>query len=201
MKNELESERNKFARLDEEQQKIIASLKEDIQEMNKEKEKRDKSLEEEFDKLSQAYNQIKILTEKQETLEKENQQLKSSRISPQTQPNQSNQTPRGTTGQGNIPSWKQRELEKAKEAEEQRERESRAKIEKVQSLRTANTIETEGNKNFRDPLLNKPTFHGGVVEDEREKTPVSEQGLLEQEKIDAELARMNRVIKKGGHAI
>jgi len=53
---------------------------------------------------------------------------------------------------------------------------------------------------FKDPVLNKPTFHGGVVEDKKEEAVLAVD-LTEEEKIAAEMARMNRTLKKGGHAV
>jgi hypothetical protein len=50
---------------------------------------------------------------------------------------------------------------------------------------------------FKDPALNKPTFHGGVVEEKKEEAV----DQTEEEKIAAEMARMNRTLKKGGHAV
>jgi hypothetical protein len=106
-----------------------------------------------------------------------------------------------------MPAWRLRELEKQREAEEQRERESRAKLQKVQSLRSVRNevIVTDPiTTNFKDPVLNKPNpHHGGVIEDAKESegpvVPTADQ--TEEEKIAAEMARMNRTFKRGGHVV
>jgi hypothetical protein len=75
------------------------------------------------------------------------------------------------------------------------------KLQKVQSLRSVKNATV--NPEFKDPALNKPVFHhGGVVEEAKGSDgPVSAMAIdqTEEEKIAAELARMNRTLKKGGH--
>jgi len=191
----LETERNK----NKEQLKDIEKLKREIHVLKDEKENREKELESEFDRLAQSQSQIKSLTEKQEALIKENEQLKRGGPTYNTQPT----TPRGINIQsGNIPAWKQRELERQRDMEEQREKESKAKLQKVQSLKDQYFIshETE-NKNFIDPLLTKPVITSVAEHQENEKSSstVANPDLEEQEKV--ELARMQRVFKKGGHAL
>jgi len=201
--SQLEAERQKNSEL--------AQLQKVIDELRSDNENKEKALEAEFDKYKNLQGQVNALSEKQSQLERENQDLKTrANTSITSSSGQSNNvvSPRGgQAGGGSIPVWKQRELEKQKEAEEQRERESRAKLQKVQSLRItrheviSNEPITQG---FKDPVLNKPAFHhGGVIEDDKrdESSPVLAVDQTEEEKIAAEMARMNRTIKKGGHNI
>jgi len=177
-------------------QQSINSLKDELKEA---KESHEKAMETEFDKLAQAQAQITTLTEKQQSLEHEIQQLKSSKSGGQA--SNAPVSPRGGQQQqgGPLPAWKQRELERKKEEEEQREKESRAKLQKVASLRyTGNDVHREGNPNFKDPAANKQKTEVVSVEEPSEKVAHTTD-MSEQEKIEAEMARMNRVFKKGGH--
>jgi hypothetical protein len=85
-----------------------------------------------------------------------------------------------------------------------REREQRAKLQKVQSLRSVRNdviVSEPIISNFKDPVLNKPNpHHGGVVDESKPDTAlIGSDNQTEEEKIAAEMARMNRTLKKGGH--
>jgi len=207
LSSQLEAERQKVASL-EDNSGEVERLQRQIDDLKAENENKEKALEAEFDKYKNLQASVHSLSEKQSQLERENQELKNRSGQSFSSSNPSVMSPRGQAAQGNIPAWKQRELEKQKEAEEQRERESRAKLQKVQSLRAvrheviSNEPITQG---FKDPVLNKPTFHhGGVIEEDKkveDSSPVLAVDQTEEEKIAAEMARMNRTLKKGGHAV
>jgi hypothetical protein len=179
----------------------------------------ERALEAEFDKLAAAQQEIRSLQEKNEELQKpkpiQGTKVQSSPVvsSNPTNPNVNTAlSPRGVSAQGNLPAWKQRELEKQKEADEARQAESRAKLQKVQSLRiTKNDIHTESEyKNFKDPMDNKPSAHGGVITSESntassviltESINPLTSDLSEAERVEAEMARLGRTLKKGGHQV
>jgi hypothetical protein len=213
LKSQLE-DRNNTCREHESQ---IESLKEQISIL---KSNHESALEAEFEKLAAAQKEIKALQEKNEELQKPKpiQGTKAVGFATSSSPTAVNPalSPRGQAAQGSIPAWKQREMEKQKEAEEARQAESRAKIQKVASLRTTkNDIHTESeHKNFRDPLENKPNFHGGVIDKDanmRESadsvivtdsiSPALTAELSESERVEAEMARLGRTLKKGGHQL
>jgi len=218
----------------EELQKTIEMLKNELEE---EREKRNRELESEFEKLAQSQVQIKTLNEKQESLLKEIEQLKSHQpsssflaTSPRVSTNSGNIQPwrlkemerqkeaeerekearmklhrvqslKSLSNPGNIPQWRLREIERQKEMEEQREKETRIKLQKVQSLKLqligVIPQETE-NENFKDPLLNKPAV---IAVEESDKSAMIASDTSEQDKIDAELARISKTFKRGSHSI
>jgi myosin heavy subunit len=209
LKSQLE-EKNNACREHESQ---IESLRNEISTLKSDHES---ALEAEFEKLATAQKEIRALQEKNEELQKP-KPIQGTKVvgfatssSPTVNPALS---PRGQSAQGSIPAWKQREIEKQKEAEEARQAESRAKLQKVASLRvTKNDIHTESeHKNFRDPMDNKPSFHGGVVDSNRESadsvivtdsiSPALTAELSESERVEAEMARLGRTLKKGGHQL
>jgi len=214
LKAQLQAEHSKLQELSarlEEQESTIANLKRENTHFKAANEQRERDLQAESHRLQE---QIRDLTEKQEALEKENQDLKTSTrkpvattvLSTQTnsfpaKTNSFSVTPRNqVNASGNVPTWKLREMERQKQQEEEREKESRTKLQKVQSLKLSNNIITEGNKNFKDPVLNKPTFHhGGVIDgddkpessralaNEVDNSPVVASDMTEQEKIEVEM--------------
>jgi len=215
LKNKLE------ARSDE-----VSQLQSQIDELRSDNERKEKALEQEFDKYRNLQAQVNSLTERHAQLDRENQDLKNKSqpiisgggARPLSERSTSgpfsasfrgaNEQKQQNQGSTNIPLWKQRELERQREAEEQRERESRAKLQKVQSLRGTREESIDASpitSGFKDPVLNKPSFHhGGVVADKNDEETTGSAltpELTEEEKIAAEMARMNRTLKKGGHAV
>jgi predicted RNase H-like nuclease (RuvC/YqgF family) len=189
----------------EEEKATVAQLQQlqgSIEELKAENAKKDKALEAEFNKYKDLQGQVHSLSDKLSHMERENEDLRSKTPSSNSQAVVS---PRGG-GDGNLPAWKLREIERQREAEEQREREQRAKLQKVQSLRAVRNeviVSDPITTNFKDPVLNKPNpHHGGVIDDSKPETPViAAQDLTEEEKIAAEMARMNRTFKRGGHNV
>jgi predicted nucleic acid-binding Zn-ribbon protein len=203
LKSQLEEEKASVASL-QQQNAGLQGLQGEIAELREENGKKDKALEAEHTKFRDLQNQVQTLSDKLANLEKENEELKSR--APSSAHAQALTSPRGGGSDGsNIPAWKLREMERQKEAEEQREREQRAKLQKVQSLRSVRNevIVTEPIvSNFKDPVLNKPNpHHGGVIDDSSkpEGPLIASDNQTEEEKIAAEMARMNRTLKKGGH--
>jgi uncharacterized phage infection (PIP) family protein YhgE len=192
----LESEKTQVASQLEEKSNAFAQLEQTVQDLRGQldnfKSEKDKE-------LSSLNETVKSLQHKLTSLEKENQELKDAASKPkgvsfgQTHPANNPVSPR--FNDTNMPAWKLRELEKQKEAEEQRERESRAKLQKVKSLRAVSS-EIE-NPNFKDPLEKRQPVSFHAAAEEKEDKPVAD-NMTEQEKIEAELARMNRTLKRGG---
>jgi len=200
----------------EEKDRTIESLRNDISNLKSEHES---ALEAEFEKLAAAQKEIRALKETNEELQKPKPIQGTKAVGFQSQPSPTLNpalSPRDKSAQGNIPAWKQREMEKQKEAEEARQAESRAKLQKVASLRTTkNDIHTDTeHKNFKDPMDNKPSAHGGVIDSSQGSSsepsssivtdsisPSLTAELTESEKVEAEMARLGRTLKRGGHQI
>jgi len=189
----------------------IGSLRDEIANL---KAQHDRALEAEFEKLASAQNQIKALNEKLEDSGKP-KPITGPKVSfqqpQQPAPQQQQQvssaiSPRGGANKdGSIPAWKLREMEKQKEAEEARNAETQRKLQKVASIRlTSNDVhkDTETpSRNFKDPLENKqPTT---TVDDEpeivRDSAPLLD--VTAEEKAAAEMARLGKTLKRGGHNI
>jgi len=113
-----------------------------------------------------------------------------------------NSTPKG--GDGSIPAWKLRQMEKEKEEEEKRAADRQAKLTKVSSIKvkTGELYRDSGAErpNFKDPRAGKDDKHPGsqVVEE-----PISAAALLGSGKTVEELeaeeeARVMRNLGRGG---
>jgi len=182
----------------------IDELKEEISNL---KASHEKALEAEFEKLADAQKEIRSLQDKVEELGKPKPitgPKVTSQPSPvQQQPQQQAISPRGDKD-GNIPAWKQREMDRAREAEQARQAEAQRKLQKVASIRlTGNDIhhdETTGNRNFKDPLENKAPVVS-AVEDKPESAASGVNEFTDEEKAAAEMARLGKTLKRGGHNI
>jgi hypothetical protein len=195
-------------------ERTIESLRNEISTLKSDHES---ALEAEFEKLAAAQKEIKALQEKNEELQKPKPIQGTKVVGFQSSAPVVNNalSPRDmkSSAGGTIPAWKQREMEKQKEAEEARLAESRAKLQKVASLRvTKNDIHTDTeHKNFKDPMDNKPSAHGGVIDSshgDSESSIVTDSispsltaDLSENERVEAEMARLGRTLKKGGHQV
>jgi myosin heavy subunit len=209
LKSQIEEKNNACG----EHERTIESLREEISTL---KSNHESALEAEFEKLATAQKEIRALQEKNEELQKPKpiQGTKVVGFTQSSPPVNSALSPRDKSAQGAIPAWKQREMDKQKEAEEARQAESRAKLQKVASLRvTKNDIHTDTeHKNFKDPMDNKPSAHGGVIDSlgasDSSSSIVTDSispsltvDLSENERVEAEMARLGRTLKRGGHQV
>jgi len=177
------------------------------EELANEKSAHERALEAEFEKLAKSQNELKTLQEKVEDLGKPKPITgpKSVTLPQNTQPTQvSAASPRSATPKdsGAMPAWKQREMEKQKEAEEARQAEQQRKLQKVASIRlTQNDIHKDdtGSKNFHEKQVNIPDEIKPVIVTESIAPNLLE--LTQEEKAAAEMARLGKTLKRGGHNI
>jgi len=104
-----------------------------------------------------------------------------------------------------LPAWKLREMERQKEQEAQRADEQNRKLVKVQSLKVlGNTVDhSTSNPNFKDPVSSKVTAQP-KDDSPRDKIPSAAATLSDEDaqaKMEAEMARINKTMKRGGHQV
>jgi len=95
-------------------------------------------------------------------------------------------------------------MERQKELDAQRNEEQNRKLVKVQSIKVGGTIDhSSQNPNFKDPVATK--FHQAKDDSPREVSkPSSTAQLTDEEaqsRAEAEMARINKTLKRGGHQV
>jgi len=199
LKSELEEKSSAVTELEE----TIGSLRDEIANL---KALHERALEAEFEKLASAQNQIRALEEnKPKPITGPKVSFQQNQPAPQQQLTAT--SPRGGSKQdtGAVPVWKLREMEKQKEAEEARAAEQQRKLQKVASIRlTLNDVHKDTEtptRNFKDPLDNKVQPTVADAEPEIVKDSANLIDITAEEKANAEMARLGKTLKRGGHNI